>query len=191
MGKKPLKERKQTKKERWTYCSFAPHCTPHLWGRALSARGLGSCLAHLSRGVVPGAVKKAWVLLTRGRIAPPPPLPPLHCLSPSFQPHSTHPAPVLAAVLAGALDEPNEGENFIFFLLPPCKLSELNRRVQRSDKGQSQVSRSRGSCRGELVARIVTARAASSLPADLPAEHLSSCFALCFPTFHADPRAAA
>lgn len=79
-----------------------------------------------------------------------------------------------------------------FFLLPLCKLSLLNRRVQRSDKGQSQVSRRRrSSCRGELVARIITAGAASSLSSDLPAEHLSSCFALRFPTSHAEPRAAA
>lgn len=87
-------------------CSFAPHCVLLIFGvgRSPSVRSLGSCLARLSRGVVPGAVKKAWVLLTRGRLAPPPPL---HCLNPPFQPHSICPAPVLAAALAGALDEAN------------------------------------------------------------------------------------
>lgn len=37
-----------------------------------SVQGLGSCLAHLSGSVVPGAVKKPWVQLTRRRLAPPP-----------------------------------------------------------------------------------------------------------------------
>jgi len=55
--------------------------------------------------MVPGAVKNAWVLMTRASLAPPPP--PLHRLDPPFQPHSTCPAPELAAALAGALDEAN------------------------------------------------------------------------------------
>lgn len=77
-----LNAKETIKKKKKDISFFTPCCTPHLWGRVPFVWGLRSCLAHLSRNVVSRVVKKAGVLLTRRRLAPP--LPPLHHLSPPF-----------------------------------------------------------------------------------------------------------